>query len=118
LKQPSPKPLTINQHLVGGIAASMLIGAGVLWYVAGAQNMWTGACLKVGLVMGALWIALPSISRRNSWGRTSWSTVLLSLGVALVLTGKRVDMRLIIPLLMGVMIAVMILRPGSKSRSR
>jgi hypothetical protein len=118
LNHPTSKSITINQNLVGTIAITMLGGAGVLWFFAGSQNMWTGACLKVGLVMAALWMALPSISRHGSWGQTSWGAVAGTMAVALVLAGKKVDLRLILPMLVGVAIAVMILRPGSKHRPK
>ena len=78
--------------------------------------MWTGACLKVGLVMAALWIALPSISRQGRLGQASWVAIVATIAVALVLTGKRVDLRLILPVLIGMAIAMMILRPRSRNR--
>ena len=59
MNQPASQSVAINQKLVGTIACTMLVGAGLLWFLGGSQNMWTGACLKVGLVMGALWLALP-----------------------------------------------------------
>lgn len=111
--QPSPS-VTINRALVGVIAAVMLISAGTLWYFAGNQNMWTGACLKVGLVVAALWLALPVISRRDNWGKTTWPTLIGGLALLLVLTGKRVDFRIVLPMLFGVAITIMVLRPKSK----
>ena len=110
MNQPAPQSVAINQKLVGTIACTMLVGAGLLWFLGGSQNMWTGACLKVGLVMGALWLALPSLKRKGSWGHTSWGVIV---AVALVLTGKRVDMRIILPLLVGIVLATKVLRPGS-----
>ena len=92
----------------------MLGGAGILWYLVGSQNMWTGACLKVGLVMAALWLALPSISRHGHWGSASGGAIAGTLALALVLAGKKVDLRLILPMLFGVTLAILVLRPRSK----
>lgn len=80
--------------------------------------MWTGACLKVGLVMASLWLALPMVSRRGNWGQVSWATVIGFMSVALILTGKRVDFRIVLPMLVGAAIAIMVLRPKSKSGPR
>ena len=113
MNQPASQSVAINQKLVGTSACTMLVGAGLLWFLVGSQNMWTGACLKVGLVMGALWLALPSLKRKGSWGHTSWGVIVLTVAVALVLTGKRVDMRIILPLLVGIVLTTKVLRPGS-----
>ena len=94
----------------------MLFGAGLLWFVAGDQNIWAGACLKVGLVMAALWLALPMMTRRGEWGRTSWPVLFCVVAFVLVLTGKRVDVRIIISMLVGFAIAIMILRPKVKQK--
>ncbi|HEY0983403.1 MULTISPECIES: hypothetical protein [unclassified Schlesneria] len=114
----SSKSVVINRNLVGVIAIVMLVGAGILWVFTGTQNIWTGACLKVGLVMGALWMALPAIARNRSLGEASWFTVIAFVGLALLLTGKRVDIRIIIPLLAGIAIATLILRPRPKTRHK
>ncbi|WP_397571053.1 hypothetical protein [Schlesneria sp. T3-172] len=114
----SSKSVVINRNLVGVIAVVMLGGAGILWVFTGTQNIWTGACLKVGLVMGALWMALPAIARNRSLGEASWFNVIAFVGLALLLTGKRVDIRIIIPLLAGIAIATLILRPRPKTRHK
>ena len=115
---PISQSVTINRALIGLIAAVMLGGAGILWCFAGSQNMWTGACLKVGLVVAALWLALPTISRRDNWGQTSWGTVIGFFAFALFLIGKRIDIKIVLPMLVGVAIAVMVLRPKSKARNK
>ena len=114
MNQSASQSVTINRTLVGAVTLVMLGGAGVLWFVAGSQDMWTGACLKVGLVTGALWLALPTISRRDQWGRTSWMAVAGAMATALVLARIRVDIRLLLPLLLGIGVSVMVLRPRRK----
>ena len=113
---PSPPALTLNRALIGTIAATLLLGAGILWYFVGQQNIWTGACLKVGLVMAAFWLALPMISRRAQWGEISPGGVIGLVALALVLTGKRVDTRIVIPLLAGAAIMMVILRPRPRRK--
>lgn len=106
--------VTLNRKLVGTIAIVLLAGAGLIWVFGDSQNIWTGACLKVGLVMGALWLALPSISRRKDLGQMSVSMVIGMVVLAVFLTGKRVDFRIVLPMLVGMSIAVMFLRPRSR----
>jgi hypothetical protein len=117
---PSPvsQSVTIDRTLVGIIAVVMLVGAGVLWFFVGSQNMWTGACVKVGVVMGAFWLALPTFSRQGNWGQASLGTVVGFVALALVLMGKRVDFRIVLPMLLGIAITLMVLRPRSKTRSK
>jgi hypothetical protein len=110
--------LTINRALIGILASIMLVSAGALWVFAGSQNMWTGACLKVGIVMAALWLALPTISRRGNLGQASWGAVVGFMALLVILTGKRVDFRIVLPMVIGAAITIMILRPKSKSRPR
>jgi hypothetical protein len=113
---PQQPTLTINRTLVGVISVLLLTCALILWLFGGNQNIWTGACLKVGCVMAALWLALPTISRRGNLGQVSWGSVIGFIGLALVLTGKRVDARIVIPMLAGVAITILVLRPRSRPK--
>ncbi|WP_010588188.1 hypothetical protein [Schlesneria paludicola] len=115
---PTSQTLTINRALIGILSSIMLVSAGALWVFAGSQNMWTGACLKVGIVMAALWLALPTISRRGNLGQASWGAVIGFMALLVILTSKRVDFRIVLPMLIGAAIAIMILRPKSKSGPR
>jgi len=114
----NPQNVTLNRNLVGTIAIVLLTGAGLIWTFGDSQNIWTGACLKVGLVMAALWLALPSISRRKDLGQASAPMIIGIVGLAVFLTGKRVDFRIVLPMLVGMFIAVLILRPRSGNRPR
>jgi hypothetical protein len=110
----SSQTVTINRTLVGVIAIVLLVAAGILWLTAGSQNMWTGSCLKVGTVMAAFWLALPTIFHHRNWGQVSWISVIGFMATILILTGKRVDFRIVLAMLLGVAITVMFLRPRRK----
>jgi len=110
--------VTINRTLVGVIAVVLLAGAGLFWASLGSQHALTGACLKVGSVMAALWLALPTISRHGNWGQVSWGSVIAFMGLALALTGKRVSFQIAFPILLGVAITMLVLRPKSKTRPK
>ncbi len=47
-----------------GLVALLLLGcAAVLLVLRPEEKMWIGACLRVGAVMAALWLALPKLQR-------------------------------------------------------
>lgn len=112
------KTVAINRASIGVVAGLLLTIGAILWFATGNQNMWTGACLKVGTVMGAFWLAYPSLSRRGDWGRASWGTAIGVLGLALVMTGKRVNFGIVLAILVGFVIATAVFRPRSKGNSR
>lgn len=112
---PVSQSVTINRALIGIVAAILLGGAGICWFFVGSQNMWTGACLKVGLVVAALWLALPTITRRDNWGETSLGVIVGFTGLALFLISKRIDIRIVLPILAVLGIAVSLMRPKSKA---
>ena len=98
------------------IAVALFGFAGISWIFTGGQDLWTGTCLKVGLIMGALWLALPVISRNGNWGETTWRTVIGMMVVVLVLIKSRVDFRIIVAMFVGVIVATTFLRPRSGTR--
>ncbi len=112
------QPVTVNRSLVGAIALGLLAIAGLMWLLGleGSQDIWRGACMKVGLVMGALWLALPSITRNGELGRASWTAVLGAIVVALIIAKTKVSLKIVIPVLIAAAIAVRLLRPRQKTR--
>lgn len=104
------QPLTINRALVGVISLVLLAAAAILSLM-DTQEMWAGACLKVGLVMGAFWLALPSFTRNSELGRVSLATLLGALAVALIIGRTRVPLKIVLPTLAAFVFAVRILGP-------
>lgn len=104
------QPLTINRALVGAISLVLLAAAAILSLM-DTQEMWAGACLKVGLVMGAFWLALPSFTRNPELGRVSLATLIGALAVALIIGRTRVPLKIVLPTLGAFVFAVRILGP-------
>lgn len=104
------QPLTINRALVGAISLVLLAAAAILSLM-DTQELWAGACLKVGLVMGAFWLALPSFTRNPELGRVSLATLLGALAVALIIGRTRVPLKIVLPTLAAFVFAVRILGP-------
>jgi ABC-type molybdate transport system permease subunit len=114
------QPVTVNRNLVGVIGLLLLAAAGALT-VAGAEGtheMWSGACLKVGLVMAAFWLALPSITSNPELGRASWGALLGAIAVALVVARTRVPLKIVLPVLAASVLAARILRPRRTAPTR
>ena len=107
--------IPINRTLVGILA--LLCGAiGGLIALTGVDpsTMWQGAFLRVGVVLAAFWLALPSRKREAAWARIPlWNFV----GVLLVIVAAtRVPMRVLLPGLVVFGIALMLLRPRRRTR--
>lgn len=109
----SNQTVTVNRSLVGAIAIVLLAMAGVLLGlgVDGTQGMWAGACLKVGLVVAALWLALPTLTSRSDFGQASWVTVAITMAAVIVIVWKKVPLQVILPTLGAFLFAVRILGP-------
>ena len=52
---------------VGVAAAACLLGAGLCYLVRPDQQLWWAGAMRVGIVMSALWVALPGRKRAAAW---------------------------------------------------
>lgn len=113
--------VTLNRPLVGLIALGCL-GAAVGLYFSGSYStennvvMGTGAgaaFFRVGLLMAALWLALPSKGREAAWANVTPNTLA---GLFLALLGIAWRPRIAIPFLLVLGIVGLILKPRGKYR--
>lgn len=80
--------VTINRSLVGQIAVCCLLGSILMMFFPAESNllMWRGALFRVGVVMAAFWMALPTKGREAAWARVPiWQVAvaaLLLVGIA------------------------------------
>jgi hypothetical protein len=115
----------VSRPLVGIIALALLgtwavIGLLQLTGTVDSEDarlrMWWAAFGRVGLVMLAFWLALPSPGRPAAWAKLS-KPMLIALILAVVLvTISPAARRLAIPLLAVLAIASLLLRPRAKRR--
>lgn len=107
------QPLTINRTLVGVIGLVLLIAAAVLGLLGTdrGQDLWAGACLKVGLVMSAFWLALPSLTRSEVLGRMTWGALIAAIAIALVVGRIKVPLSVVIPVALGFFLLIRVLGP-------
>jgi hypothetical protein len=105
--------VTVNRTLAGVLAIALLIGGGLIWVFDSWENPLCGAMVRVGLLTGAFWLALPTKDREAAWAHVSpW--VAGSVGVALVLVVWRPRVFLLPAVILGGL--VLLLRPRGKKR--
>jgi hypothetical protein len=105
----------VNRALVGVLSIACCSIAGVMALAdSEGPSLWQGAFLRVGVVLAAFWLALPSRTREAAWVRIPlWNIV----GVLLViLVATRIPLKLLIPGLVVFGIALMLLRPRRRNR--
>ena len=116
----NPQPVTVNRVMVGAIGLVLMSAAGILVLIRpeGVHDMWAGACLKIGLLMITLWLALPSITSNPDLVRVSWATLFVVIVEALIVARTRVPLKVVVPVLIAFVIAIRILRPRRSTSTR
>ena len=114
--------LPVNRAAVGWIALGLLlfaVGIQVAKFLdslpeISSLELLQGGMTRVRLLMGAIWLALPSRSQEAAWARISPQTA-IGLLIAAVMT-SRVRLQFLIPAIAVVAVVVVILRPRPKKR--
>jgi hypothetical protein len=108
----SSNPPPVNKLLVGIIGVVCLIASAVFYFYFPDQTSARSACLRIGVVMVALFFALPKPGEHVRWERL----VPIFLGsVVLIVLSKRMIL-VALPLIIVVGILLAFLRPRSKPR--
>lgn len=95
----------MNRKLTGGAACLFLI-LGVTCYGLGLKHsVVTAGLIRNGLLLGALWIALPTNTRPAAWEDISGSSVILVSLVAMGFLAARFKW-MAIPIVLAVAIAI------------
>ncbi|EDL58439.1 hypothetical protein [Gimesia maris] len=116
----SGEKIPINRTLTGLISLGCLGIAAYLFWLAppdqfAQQDVATGAFMRVGLLMFALWLALPTRNRDAAWANVSpWVFVVIIMAVV----GVAVRPKIVVPLLIVMAVFGFVLRPRNKRRSR
>lgn len=106
--------VTINRTLVGVLAIACLIGAGAAFlYEDDDVNMWRGIFTRLGLVLTALWMALPKDGTLGKWANVSLTTLI---GIILAVFMVARNPRQYVPLMLAVAAIGRFLRPREKAR--
>ncbi|MEX0703676.1 MAG: hypothetical protein WD069_16385 [Planctomycetales bacterium] len=101
--------IAINRLLVGTLALAFLVAGGIV-YLGGISTGFLGlSLLRIGIVLAALWLALPTRTREAAWARVSPMGLLCLLAAVLALTAPR--FRILVPILIVLAIVGFVLKP-------
>ncbi len=112
----SKEKIPVNRKLVGILALVCLGSAAILFLGFRDEEswqLWQAAFTRVGIVMSAFWLALPSKHREAAWTNLS-PTTLIGLFATIVAAGR--FPKVVIPIAIVVAIIGLLLRPRSKDR--
>ncbi len=110
----------LSRPLVGTIAAVLIIAGTAISLIPNGGSssqqleLFRGACFRVGLVMVALWLALPLMERNRAGGKEIGGFLLIGLLALFFL--RRVPLRIIVAAAAALATLGAILRPRPKQR--
>ena len=102
MKEMSNRNIPVNRFLVGILALGCFGAAGGIWIAYPSDEtwiLWVGGFTRVGLLMSAFWLALPSSHRQAAWANISKGT-LIGIVVALIVTA-RLKLRIVAPIILA-----------------
>ena len=86
--------VAVSRPLVGALALGCLLIATAIWALGSMDSkseMWMSAFARVGLLMSAFWLALPTRNREAAWANMSpWTLVGALLAILVVAYRPRV----------------------------
>lgn len=107
--------IAVNRTLAGILAVGCLVAGAVILAVRGIDDAIAAAFVRVGLMLGALWCALPTRNRDAAWANVSPLTVLVVL-VAVIVFAR--NLRVLLPIAIGLAAVGYFLRPRNRRRGR
>lgn len=108
----------MNRWSIGLIAASCFALAVLVHFTvhSGAAELWEGSLSRVGVVMCAVWLGLPTRTRDAAWAHISWQTLAgVMLGLVMIVRSK-VPLKFLIPAALFSAGVYFVLRPRPKTR--
>ncbi|MEZ6058688.1 MAG: hypothetical protein R3C01_18455 [Planctomycetaceae bacterium] len=106
--------IAVNRSLVGVLAAIFLLLGAAVWAFGSGSSSEEGfyaASLRMGLLLGAFWVALPTKNRAAAWANVSPWTFVGSM-ILIFLTVRRP--RVFLPLLIGLALVAYFIRPRKR----
>ena len=94
----SPENRAVANRLLVGLLSIASVFAGLtVAIVSGTDNIWCGSFLRSGLLLAALWLAMPTRGRAAAWEKVSpWTIVASAAVMFIVLRNPRVFLPLAI----------------------
>lgn len=104
-------PPHLNRHLTGLLALACLVAGIGIAYGDSPENIWCGTFIRTGVMMVALWVALPTRGRAAAWANVSpwWIVALVALLVVLVRRPL-----VLLPIVAGIVVLMAFLPRGKR----
>lgn len=112
------RTIPVNRPLVGILALVCLAAALALTIFSREEELWRSAFMRVGLLLGAFWLALPTRQRPSAWANVSPTTLIVSLLALVMIARMRIPLKLVVPVLVVLVLAILILRPRKRDWPR
>ena len=103
--------LVNRRQRVGWVAAGCLAAAAIGFAAQGYDNAWASIASRIGIVLGALWMCLPTATRPAAWAAMTPGR--LALVVAAIVLSYRVSIKYL-PFLIAAGFLGWLLRPKKK----
>ena len=111
----NPSPLAVRKLLVGLISLGCLITAAVSCYYTDWTNPLVAITMRLGVMLGALWLALPSEGDSIAWQKALPVVVAVMAAMAFLRINWRVLLYLL-PVALVVAVVAAFIRPKQKRR--
>jgi hypothetical protein len=109
------RSVAVNRTLAGLLSIACGIAGIVLCATRGIDDPLGAGCIRIGVVLGALWAAMPTRTREAAWARVSpWAIV----GVVLAAVLFVKHLRILLPMALAIIIVGYVLRPRSSRTPR
>lgn len=99
-----------RRRRVGWIALGCLLLAAVGFATSGTDSAWPSAAMRVGVVLGALWLCLPTKSRPAAWSVMSRERLAVIIVTAMLIN----RLKYALPLLAIAAVLGWVLRPKKR----
>jgi len=112
--------IPINRHLVSAIAVGCLLAGAYLATNSSpdANNgLWPGAFVRVGILMLAFWLTLPTKKRPAAWSRFSPGTIAIAVAVLVMFArSPKLALMIALPAFAILFLLSMFVQPKEKYR--
>jgi hypothetical protein len=112
----SRQKVPVNRTLTGFLTIVCLVsGIGMLLYMPEREAV-AAALIRVGLLLGAFWLALPTKTREAAWANVSPVALIGVLAGAVAIAVRPALFRYLLPLAFALLVVGYVLKPREKRR--
>ena len=106
----------VNRTLAGFLTIVCLaVGFGMWWFMP-EHELVAAAFIRVGLLLGAFWLALPSKNREAAWANVSPLVLFGGLGAAIACAARPRMLLYVLPIAIALFVVGYVLKPPAKRR--